>query len=420
MIPSVIIPMDSLPLNNNGKLDKKNLPEIPESHYITIDEDNGIDTPIKKIIYKVLCKELGINDISGSTDLFSLGANSITMIMISTRLRNDYGLKISFNDMFQYPSISGMAAHIAYEKNADVDYVEIINNEMEMHDIKGKADTMTGYGEEIIIALYDASNVSNTAIENLKKKFDKNINYWIASDQFDDDQYLSAKELSEKYLDVYDENTVSAMTEMILSYNKEYFKSFASGEIVSEFRLSGAQKIRISNPQSVRGFIPVEIGYEEVTNNIRKLLSEQELMNCSIFNNIDGSYKWRCYNKHREYNLKYINLDGYTPDAACDIISKLTENVSDVVKDISEDMIPYTFVFVHINNSFNGVLAIINHIICDGFSFEYIKSCIRSDNKQEDHMPEMYSEYVSLCRQKPSVSQTTIIKKFKINLGGEK
>lgn len=415
MIPSVIIPMDSLPLNNNGKLDKKNLPEIPESHYITIDEDNGIDTPIKKIIYKVLCKELGINDISGSTDLFSLGANSITMIMISTRLRNDYGLKISFNDMFQYPSISGMAAHIAYEKNADVDYVEIINNEMEMHDIKGKADTMTGYGEEIIIALYDASNVSNTAIENLKKKFDKNINYWIASDQFDDDQYLSAKELSEKYLDVYDENTVSAMTEMILSYNKEYFKSFASGEIVSEFRLSGAQKIRISNPQSVRGFIPVEIGYEEVTNNIRKLLSEQELMNCSIFNNIDGSYKWRCYNKHREYNLKYINLDGYTPDAACDIISKLTENVSDVVKDISEDMIPYTFVFVHINNSFNGVLAIINHIICDGFSFEYIKSCIRSDNKQEDHMPEMYSEYVSLCRQKPSVSQTTIIKKFKIS-----
>lgn len=415
MIPSVIVPMDSLPLNNNGKLDKKNLPEIPESHYITIDEDDEIDTPIKKILYKVLCKELGISDISGSADLFSLGANSITMIMISTRLRNDYGLKISFNDMFQYPSISGMAAHIVDEKNADADYAEMINNEMAMRGIKGKADTMTGYGEEIIVALYDASNVDDTAIESLKNKFDKNVNYWVASEQFDDDQYLSAAELSEKYLAVYDENTVSAMIDMILSYNKEYFKAFASGEIVSEFRLSGSQKIRISNPQTIRGFIPVEIGYEEVNNNIRKLLSEQELMNCSIFNDINGSYKWRCYNKHGEYNLKCIDLEGYTPDATCDIISKLTEKLSDVVKDISEDMISYTFVFVHINNSLNGVLAILNHIICDGFSFEYIKSCIRSENEQEDQMPEMYSEYVSLCRQKPSVAQTTIIKKFKIS-----
>lgn len=78
MVPSFYIKMDSLPVNPNGKLDRKNLPEPDISNFKQeyVAPENKIEEEICKAIENVLqCGTIGRND-----DFFLLGGDSIKAI----------------------------------------------------------------------------------------------------------------------------------------------------------------------------------------------------------------------------------------------------------------------------------------------------------------------------------------------------
>lgn len=75
MVPTFYIPMEKLPLNPNGKLDRKNLPEPDISQYKReyVAPENQMETDICQAIEEVLqCGQVGRND-----DFFLLGGDSI-------------------------------------------------------------------------------------------------------------------------------------------------------------------------------------------------------------------------------------------------------------------------------------------------------------------------------------------------------
>eukprot|EP01060_Flectonema_neradi_P035778 TRINITY_DN667_c1_g2_i1.p1 TRINITY_DN667_c1_g2~~TRINITY_DN667_c1_g2_i1.p1 ORF type:complete len:2206 (+),score=387.95 TRINITY_DN667_c1_g2_i1:56-6673(+) len=116
MIPSVILPLDSLPLTSRGKLDRKALPEPPmgsmgsgkaskEDEFVPAETRNQI------IVERVWKQVLDRNDpISIHANFLSLGGNSLLAGRVTTQVRKQTGcLKLSSTAMYQHPTIAKIA-----------------------------------------------------------------------------------------------------------------------------------------------------------------------------------------------------------------------------------------------------------------------------------------------------------------------
>jgi len=117
MIPAYFVLLESIPLRTNGKVDRRALPDpvgmglgsgIP--YAAPRDE---MEEKIAVIWADVLNREvstIGIHD-----NFFELGGNSINILKIAARIREELGLDISVSVLFLHPTISEIAANI-YEQ----------------------------------------------------------------------------------------------------------------------------------------------------------------------------------------------------------------------------------------------------------------------------------------------------------------
>ncbi|MEP6948356.1 MAG: amino acid adenylation domain-containing protein [Ginsengibacter sp.] len=109
MIPSFFISIDSLPLNTNGKIDRKRLPVpgdiLQNSGYVAArNEEEEIMTKIWQNVLDV--EQVGIHD-----NFFDLGGASIQSIQIVAKA-NMFGYQITVENIFEYQTIAGLAAYI--------------------------------------------------------------------------------------------------------------------------------------------------------------------------------------------------------------------------------------------------------------------------------------------------------------------
>lgn len=110
MIPAHFIPVDALPLTSNGKIDRKALLAI-----------DGLDrtqdfttprTPLEETLGEVWMQILGVDRISIYENFFELGGSSILAIQLITKLQEVLKVKIPLGDLFDQPTVRGLAAAI--------------------------------------------------------------------------------------------------------------------------------------------------------------------------------------------------------------------------------------------------------------------------------------------------------------------
>ncbi len=106
MIPSFFVELESLPLTNNGKVDRKNLP-VPDLSERE-NENNTPPTTEKEIILTEIWSEvLGVN-VGIDDNFFEMGGDSILSIQIIARA-NQAGLTLTPRQLFQYQTIAELA-----------------------------------------------------------------------------------------------------------------------------------------------------------------------------------------------------------------------------------------------------------------------------------------------------------------------
>ena len=106
MVPSFFVELESLPLTNNGKVDRKALP-IPDLSQRK-NENNTPPTTEKEIILtKIWSEVLGIN-VGIHDNFFEMGGDSILSIQIIARA-NQAGLSLTPRQLFQYQTIAELA-----------------------------------------------------------------------------------------------------------------------------------------------------------------------------------------------------------------------------------------------------------------------------------------------------------------------
>ncbi len=127
MVPQLWVRLDEMPLTNNGKIDKKSLPDRETSQFSKITyvaPRNEIEKQFATIWQNVLeVDKVGIND-----DFFSLGGHSLLAMKLVIQMNKISDKNISILDIFEHPSIAKLSKKLPSENNFE-DQVLIALNE---------------------------------------------------------------------------------------------------------------------------------------------------------------------------------------------------------------------------------------------------------------------------------------------------
>ncbi|MEU5726968.1 amino acid adenylation domain-containing protein [Micromonospora sp. NPDC047738] len=115
-VPTVLVPLDALPLNQNGKVDRKALPPVDLA---SGSGGRAPATPQENDLCRIFGDVLGIARIGADDDFFVLGGDSILAIQVAARARNS-GMLLTPRDVFRHrtPALLAGAASTATPEDA--------------------------------------------------------------------------------------------------------------------------------------------------------------------------------------------------------------------------------------------------------------------------------------------------------------
>jgi acyl carrier protein len=112
MAPSAFVVLERLPLTLNGKIDRKNLPDPQNVNSPVSATYVAPQTELEQAIAAVWQELLQVNQVGIHDNFFDLGAHSLMMVQASSKLQDLLQRETPVLKLFQYPTISALAAHL--------------------------------------------------------------------------------------------------------------------------------------------------------------------------------------------------------------------------------------------------------------------------------------------------------------------
>jgi amino acid adenylation domain-containing protein len=123
MVPAAIIPMQQLPLTENGKVDRQALPK-PELHQVAAaDTYIGPRTAMEDTLAEVWAASLDLRRVGIDDNFFDLGGDSIRSIKVRAKAL-EKEIDFSLQQLFENPTIRTLAPHVtgAASTNGNADH----------------------------------------------------------------------------------------------------------------------------------------------------------------------------------------------------------------------------------------------------------------------------------------------------------
>ncbi|MFQ6398317.1 non-ribosomal peptide synthase/polyketide synthase, partial [Nocardia sp. KC 131] len=105
MVPSAIMVLAELPLNANGKLDRR---ALPEPVFTTEVAFRAPRNPIEHLVAEMFAEVLGVERVGVDDSFFALGGDSIVSIQLVSRAKAR-GVVFSARDVFEQRTVAGLA-----------------------------------------------------------------------------------------------------------------------------------------------------------------------------------------------------------------------------------------------------------------------------------------------------------------------
>ncbi|MGF1737867.1 amino acid adenylation domain-containing protein [Photobacterium satsumensis] len=121
MLPAAYVPLETVPLTINNKVDRKALP-APELGQQASGEYRPPVTATEKVLVELWGQLLSVTQIGIDDNFFELGGDSILSIQMVARAKK-HSLRIAPKEVFEYPTIAGLAEHL----DATVREVEVVD-----------------------------------------------------------------------------------------------------------------------------------------------------------------------------------------------------------------------------------------------------------------------------------------------------
>ncbi|NOQ72620.1 MAG: amino acid adenylation domain-containing protein [Crocinitomix sp.] len=114
MVPSYFVKMENFPLNKNGKIDRKSLPQPNEEALYSGAEYVAPETDLEKQLIEICQGILNHERIGMKDNFFEIGGNSIKAMKLVNKIQMEFEIKIRMERLFSAPTMSALLEEIDY------------------------------------------------------------------------------------------------------------------------------------------------------------------------------------------------------------------------------------------------------------------------------------------------------------------
>ncbi len=112
MIPYSIVFLENLPLNSNGKVDRKSLPKPNLTLAAPIENVLEPRNPLEQKIAEIWSQVLHLDKVGIDSNFFELGGHSLLATQLITRLSKTLDLNLGLRELFESPTIARLSQQI--------------------------------------------------------------------------------------------------------------------------------------------------------------------------------------------------------------------------------------------------------------------------------------------------------------------
>ncbi|WP_157831216.1 non-ribosomal peptide synthetase, partial [Pseudomonas sp. 43NM1] len=112
MIPSACVHLPKLPLNANGKVERKALP-APDHAALLTREYQAPQGEIETVLAQIWAEVLQVEQVGREDHFFELGGHSLLAMRMVSRVRLRLGVELALNELFANPQLSAVAQVLA-------------------------------------------------------------------------------------------------------------------------------------------------------------------------------------------------------------------------------------------------------------------------------------------------------------------
>ncbi len=114
MIPVAYVQLESMPLNPNGKIDRKSLP-VPDTLRLLDKNYVAPQSELEKTLVKIWQELLQIEKVGVEDNFFDLGGHSLLIMQAHQRLSDLTDHDLTITDMFRFPTIRTLSMYLTQE-----------------------------------------------------------------------------------------------------------------------------------------------------------------------------------------------------------------------------------------------------------------------------------------------------------------
>jgi acyl carrier protein len=112
MVPGAVVVLEKLPVTENGKVDKRALPELEDA---SRGEGSGYEAPRNELEEKVAgiwlellkIERVGVND-----NFFDLGGHSLLATQVMSRVLKLFNVEVPLRSLFEEPTVASLSEKI--------------------------------------------------------------------------------------------------------------------------------------------------------------------------------------------------------------------------------------------------------------------------------------------------------------------
>ena len=166
MIPSYFIGLDKMPLNSNGKLDKKSLPN--PDFGANLKQYEAPRNEVEEALVEIWSEVLGIENIGINHNFFEIGGHSLKATVLLSKIHKKLNKEIPLKELFKSPTIKGISEYLneaqeniysIIKKAAIREYYEASSAQKRMYILQQFDGSSTAYNMPAIFELQGSIDI---------------------------------------------------------------------------------------------------------------------------------------------------------------------------------------------------------------------------------------------------------------------